>query len=292
MGNNKRDIDETIRIFAPPFVYYLISLFVQGIAFAVLFIKETRKVNTEYSAFEASNSFMEKLFNNIERNSYIIVFVTALIGMIFFGRIFYKDCKNAKDFDIFNWKKKLKINDVVIIIVFAMCIGTGVSRFVMLLPIDNIIGSYADVSNNLIKGNLIFQIISIGIFVPITEEIVYRGLLYKRLKMVTNVKISSIITSLMFGFFHFNLVQGIYTFLLSFVLIYVMDRYKSILPSIIIHMVVNMTALFGNYLAVTDKINESIIAYILIMSVELVIAGFLFIVFIVKDEYEDIKKDF
>lgn len=289
MGKNKKDIDETIRIFAPPFLYYFISLFVQGVAFAVLFVKEVRKVNTEYSAFEASYSFVEKLLNSIENNSYIIVFVTALIGMIFFGRIFYLDFKTSKN--IYDWKKNIKLNDIVILIMFAICIGTGLSRLIMLLPIDNILGSYENVSNNLIKGNLFFQIISIGIFVPITEEIVYRGLLYKRLNMVTSIKISAIITSLLFGFFHFNLVQGLYTFLLSLVLAYVMERYKSIIPSVLIHMVVNITALMGNYFEITDEINDSMIAYILVMSVELIVAGFLFIVFIIKGDYEDIRKE-
>lgn len=288
MGNKKRDIDETIRIFAPPFLYYLISLFVQGLVFVVLFIKEAKKINVEYSAYEASYSFTEKLLNKIENNSYTIVFISALIGMIFFGRIFYKECKNAKDFNIFNWQKQVKTKDIVIIIVFAMFVGAGLSRFIMLLPIDNILGSYENVSNNLIKGNLFFQIISIGIFVPITEELVYRGLLYNRLKLVTNVRTSAIVTALLFGFFHFNLVQGIYTFLLSIVLVYVMDLYKSIIPAILIHMTVNITTLLGNYFGITNMINKSMIVYVLVMTVELVVAGFLFIVYLVKDEISNI----
>ena len=281
MGNNKRDIDETIRIFASPFIYYLLSLFVQAIAFVVFFIKEIQKVGSEYSAYVASYSFFERLLEKIENNSYIIVFITALIGMLFFGRIFYKDSKGEREYNIL---KSIRTKDIIIIILFAMFIGTGLSRFIMLLPLDNILGSYENVSNSLIKGNLFFQIISIGIFVPITEELVYRGILYKRLNTVTNVKTSAIITSALFGFFHFNLVQGIYTFLLSIVLVYVMDLYKSIIPAIIIHMVVNITALFGNYFGITDMINKNMIVYILVMTIELIIAGLLYIVFLVKDE--------
>ena len=283
MGNKKRDFDDIVKIFASPFIYYMINLFVQGAAFVVLFIRELKNINSEYSTYVASYSFVEKLLERIENNSYIIVFISALIGMLFFGRVYYKDCKIIKDFNMAKQLEFRNPKDIIIVIIFGAFAGTGLSRFVSLLPLDNVLGSYEDVSSSLIKGSLVLQIISIGIIVPITEELVYRGLLYNRLKLVTNIKLAAIITSVMFGIFHFNLLQGVYAGLLSFVLIYVMDLYKSIIPSILIHSSVNISALLGTYFGISDRINESMVAYILVMTVELIVAGLIFVICLVKD---------
>ena len=50
-----------------------------------------------------------------------------------------------------------------------------------------------------------------------------------------------IFTSLIFSIFHFNIIECIYTFGVSFILIYLYEKYKSLKAPIIMHMALNIT---------------------------------------------------
>ena len=55
---------------------------------------------------------------------------------------------------------------------------------------------------------------------------------------------SIVLASLIFAFFHQTLVQVIYAFCLSFILIYVYEKYKTIKAPIIVHIVSNVISYF------------------------------------------------
>jgi len=56
---------------------------------------------------------------------------------------------------------------------------------------------------------------------------------------------ANIVQAAIFAFFHINLAQGIYTFGLGLLLGYVTYKYKSILPSILLHMFFNLLGFSG-----------------------------------------------
>ena len=61
--------------------------------------------------------------------------------------------------------------------------------------------------------NIIVALICTGIIGPILEELIFRGIVYNNLKKFTNITKSVIITGLIFGIFHGNIIQFIYAFL-------------------------------------------------------------------------------
>lgn len=283
---NKKDIkfDETIKVFYPPILYFMITVFVEVIAYVILFISRIRKINTNVSSFVASYSFIDELSKDVEKYSYLIVFISAFIGIFVFGYLYYKDCRIVKGFSV---KEQFEFGNpkyIVIVVVFGFFASTGLSRFVSLLPLDDILGNYDTVSDSLLNGSLLLQIISVGIAVPIAEELIYRGLVFNRMKNSMDIKVAAVITSLLFGIFHFNLLQGVYAFLLSLLLIYCINFYNSIIPSIIIHSIANISAVLLSYFNVSDIFGNSIWVYILIMAVEFIIAALIFILCMVDNE--------
>ncbi len=98
-------------------------------------------------------------------------------------------------------------------------------------------------------ANLLFAFMSLVILPPIAEEILFRGYLYQRLKLYAP-KLSAIVTSLLFATAHLELGSGnapnwsaaIDTFILSFVLIYVTNKTKSLYPAIFLHAIKNSIA--------------------------------------------------
>ena len=77
----------------------------------------------------------------------------------------------------------------------------------------------------LFSGPLAAQIIGIGVIIPICEELIYRGLIFMRLRQYCNVNLAIGISALLFAAFHGNIVQGIYAFVTGILFAYVYEKY-------------------------------------------------------------------
>lgn len=62
--------------------------------------------------------------------------------------------------------------------------------------------------------NSVFQLVIVILLIPIYEEMIFRYVIFGYLKENYNIVCAVIGKALVFGFFHLNIVQGIYTFLL------------------------------------------------------------------------------
>ena len=144
----------------------------------------------------------------------------------------------------------------------------GIGKAVTILPIDNILGSYEQVQSSFVSNPLILQIGALAFIGPVTEEIVFRGLVYKRIKGYTDSLKGGIISAALFGIYHFNLVQGIYGFVLGILLVYVYEKYKTIAAPVILHVSANIAALVMNYSNISTAINQNIYLKILFMLIE------------------------
>lgn len=145
----------------------------------------------------------------------------------------------------------------------------GLTKLVTIFPIDNIIGSYEKVVQSYNDSNIWLRFLTLCILVPIAEELVYRGMLYKRLKEYNEMTIAAYIAALIFGVVHMNLVQGIYATIAAVILIFVYEKYKTILAPIFLHMVINLMALISGEFEVFEKINNTLLAKIFFMILEL-----------------------
>ena len=102
---------------------------------------------------------------------------------------------------------------------------------------------------------LIVTIVTSGLLGPILEELLYRGIVYNKLLTFNSHKKACIITSIMFSIMHFpNIITMIYTFILSFIMIYLYDKYKTLHAPIIFHIAINTTILALIYSLVKDNI--------------------------------------
>lgn len=126
------------------------------------------------------------------------------------------------------------------------------------------------------KDNFIVNICLIiyaVIVAPISEELIFRGLILGKLKQYGNV-FASIIVSLLFALIHGNLPQSIPTFIVSLFLCWVTLQSNSIIPAISIHMINNAVAQLGD-------INNEV--FQLVINVLIVIIIIIAVVLIVKE---------
>lgn len=93
------------------------------------------------------------------------------------------------------------------------------------------------------------QLAGLGVLVPVAEELIFRGLIYERMKRFFSVKVSVLLSSLLFALYHGNPIQMIFAFPMAVVLAVVMQQGKSILFPILFHMGANLAAVCANLFA-------------------------------------------
>ncbi|MBO4837751.1 MAG: CPBP family intramembrane metalloprotease [Lachnospiraceae bacterium] len=132
---------------------------------------------------------------------------------------------------------------------FALCFFCGVSACVVLNHVLMYSGLYSllqeqydDTAQILFQGNLILEIISVGILTPVTEELIFRGLVYRRLRWSADALPAILFSSFVFAVFHGNLLQGIYSFVIGVLLAFVYERTHSLLAPVFVHVGANLVS--------------------------------------------------
>jgi len=222
----------------------------------------------------------------MEDNSVIIMLITMLIAIPIMIVLMKKD-EDRRGFLTFKQHfKKIDFKGFLWLIPLGICMCLGISKLVTLFPIDNILGSYEKTLEGYKNSGLVVRILTLCILVPIGEELVYRGLFYKRLKKYYETTIAAYLSAILFGVAHMNLVQGIYGFILAMIIIYVYEKYNTIFAPIFLHIMINIMALISGEFDIFSKINDVLIAKLFFMLVE--IAGIVLFVRIIRVKKQEL----
>lgn len=79
-----------------------------------------------------------------------------------------------------------------------------------------------------------------GILSPLAEEVLFRGVIYNRMKRCFELPVAVLISALLFGCYHGNLVQGIYGFLMGILIAFTYEKYGSFAAPFLFHAVSNI----------------------------------------------------
>lgn len=105
---------------------------------------------------------------------------------------------------------------------------------------------YQDSMDQMMEGKQIwFLIVCMGIIAPVAEEIVFRWLIYLRLRDYTKMGRAVVISGLIFGIYHGNLVQAVYAGLLGMIFAYFLDISGCLWSSVLLHMGANIWSLLS-----------------------------------------------
>lgn len=87
-------------------------------------------------------------------------------------------------------------------------------------------------------------IILYGLVSPLAEEVVFRGVIYNRLRRFYGPVIGMVVSGIFFGAFHGNLVQGVYGACMGILIAYVYERQRSFFFPVLFHAAANL-AVYG-----------------------------------------------
>ena len=116
----------------------------------------------------------------------------------------------------------------------------------LLSPSDQL-ESFEQASSVLYAYPLWQAILANALLVPIVEEVFFRGLLFSRLQKALPNVATALITSVLFGLVHGQLIWMIFAFVVGLVLSFVRIKTGSILPTILMHVMINTYATVVSY---------------------------------------------
>ena len=154
---------------------------------------------------------------------------------------------------------KLKTGKAVSILLLGISMQFVVGLLINLmssLPFyDGMMQKHEEVTGGLMNNNIILTFICVAVLVPITEEIVMRGLVYKKMKECSPRMFAIIFQAAVFGLIHGNLLQFLYATFLGIILASIYDWCGTLLAPILLHMSFNAFSTVISYLPV-GKIQE------------------------------------
>lgn len=123
------------------------------------------------------------------------------------------------------------------------CAGIAMNNLIALTNMKQLSSGYQTVEQAFYSSSLGWEILSLGIITPVAEELLYRYIVFYRLRDLTG-RVGAIVGSaLIFGLIHLNIVQTIYACALGLLLGLLMAYYQDVRIAICGHIAANILSL-------------------------------------------------
>lgn len=159
-------------------------------------------------------------------------------GMILIPALLFALFSKEKLRDVFGFHK-IKISSVLMIILFTylMMPVTTVINAISMLFVDNTV---AQMSGAVLQMPWYVMVLLMGVLGPVSEELIFRGLVFNGYKKSGNTFRAVFWSALLFGLMHMNFNQAAYAVFLGIVMAVLVEATGSLWGSIVFHMTVNI----------------------------------------------------
>lgn len=239
------------RLCGPLLLYWCIEFISQIVAELVLIIPHAGEIagaavwkdNMTDEELQQAMVQMTLEAAKIFQQYYVQIFaVTALCTIPLTLFLFCKDRKAEKERNVPQavmapaWK-------YIWILILGMAVCIGASSLSVMTDLAFFSESYQETSEVLYSAGFFVQVVCLGIISPIAEELMFRGVLFKRVREKNGFVQSALGASVIFAVTHGNMVQILYAFGLGMLLAYVYEKYGSFKAPVCLHIAANMTSL-------------------------------------------------
>lgn len=224
------------RILYPPLMYLAVSYMVQIVGI-LLFMQSYLAFAPTVSTPEELQSYIMEIFN---RHAMLLTMIAAVITIPICLLLLRKDLKREENSGSLQERKQVSVSKWILIVVLGMAASISLNDWIALSGIILIFDGFEEVAEALYGGSLLIEFLAIVVAAPLVEELIFRGLVYKRMRALSGVRVAIILSALYFGIYHMNVVQGIYAFLLGMLLAWVCEKYQTLWAPILFHASANL----------------------------------------------------
>lgn len=240
------------RLIYPMLIYLAIQVLVINV------IEIAYVIYWHMNGISSSIEIKNMLTETFRDKALLLTMVSALVTIPIVSIFIKKDIEQKKE--THTLKRYEPVNKLLyfLIIPFGIFSMEWASMFVSILKNfmpKFMIESYTGAQTAIYESSIILQLLAGGIVAPIVEEMIFRGLVYQRMKEYSNIKIAAIVSAVAFGVFHGNWIQAPYAIIIGLMAVFVYEKYKSMIAPIVLHMSANLASVVLTYGAA--KINQS-----------------------------------
>ena len=227
-----------IGIILPMLIYFIVQT-------GVVFIAECILGAYYYFHKVAIVTAKSMIYSTLSKYILLLNLIAGIISIPIFAFLMKRDIDKERKEKTFKRYEKVNYLKYLLIIPFGLFSMEWANMFVSILQMfmpDFMLNSYTQTEQAIYGSSIVIQIMAAGIIAPIVEELVFRGLVYKRLTKITDIKIAAVLSAVLFGVYHNNWVQAPYAFIIGLLAVFLYERYKSVVAPILFHMSANLTS--------------------------------------------------
>ncbi len=241
--------------FAAPFLVFVISV-------ATLFLRLVSFKSTNENVVYAIMLALQIIIFGVPSVFFIVIRGKGYIGEL-------RICAPRKK------SLPIIISGSLLLILVSSVIKFGIFHFAYDYSAYSLYGSSISIDTGSVFS-AVLMIFSLAVFPAITEEFVFRGIMMREYRMLGSL-FPMVISSLLFAFIHFDLLQFPIYFVLGFILSWMVFLTRSVISAVIAHIVYNVFVIFGEkYIWLFSSNPDSDILFFLILVVLLLVCLFLF----------------
>lgn len=230
-----------------------------------------------YAIMLISMTLMQCVFG-ADKKHYVLCQLLSTLITIPFMLPFYRETRlNSGKAEEKPAVKKEILLHVLSAVFIAGFIGTALNNIISMTPLVEMSESYKEVNEHFYGSTLALELVSSAFLTPVLEELVYRGIIFTRLKRMMPRVFAVVLSALVFSLVHFNIVQFIYALFLGIVLALLMERANHVYASIAGHMTVNFLAVLRTETGIlANTVKGNVFSWV--VSAVLLLAGLLLLV--------------
>ncbi len=187
---------------------------------------------------EMSPSQMQAM---LDKNVLIMLIISALLSLFIYWMVFKAKQKNLWTYCHFS---KPRMSVILLAILLGLSFNLLFLMFDVITSFDRLFPDYGQVVEPLLSGGFGLTIMIAGIIIPVFEEILFRGIVFNRLKTCLPLTAALWLQGFLFGAYHLNILQGIYGMILGILAALVYEWFQSIWVPIAVHAAFNSISIF------------------------------------------------
>lgn len=232
--NKRPSLFRIVYLLVPVLIYYIVADVTEVILWFLINFLYRGATDETIARVSAYSYTIKGLIYSVG----IVVSIIFLRRMVL-NEIEYQD--EAKE------AKKLNFVKILAIVVLSALTSYALNVVFNYTGFTGSSSSFQSVHDAQFSLDLVSSFVLYGLLSPVMEEIIFRGILYNRMKRVFPIAVSIIVSSFLFGVYHANLVQGVYGTIMGLIIVMVYERMNSFVSAVIFHSVANITVLVLNY---------------------------------------------
>lgn len=174
------------------------------------------------------------------------------------------------------WRFSFTVNKVkkcIIIFFIGGFFAVAWNQILALTGVAEYSTAYQEIEQTFYMGRIALEILALCIVIPIVEELLYRGIVYGRLKDWLGMKTAVVVSAVIFGLIHMNLVQFVYASVFGLLLAWFTEETGDISGAVAAHMAANLTSVIRAESGVLSFLEESIALQMIVIVILLLICG-------------------